>query len=435
MSKLVNRRLAFILLFFYQFWLILQLITKLLRMDAVISYSDMAFSDMLINYQAGFVRRGLFGELLFHFYQLVPFDVGHVVLSFILLSAIACLGLLYRACRELSYSPVLLMSGFTLQFMALAEVVGIRRDYLMLLMAFAAFWTYRRWLTQRVQPWLWLICLQVLLFLAVLLHEGVTFYVVPIIGVHYLYWQHNHLQLGWGRSLARAVSLLLPVGSLILFVFLHKGTMDIAERIWESWQPLFQTYPRQGTVFPTLDGTSVKCLACTTMDFVSGCSNHNWAYVYWGWFPMFPFTLLLFPALTYLVSFANVSRVQYGYPIATSYNSLLTVILLVQLIVMSPFFLCLSCDYGRLFCYWIVSSLFAWWIFREDADCFPPVCQRWALAFHRWVGQHSFLLTPLGYVLVLVLTSCNMVGGAALGAIPLYRMLHETFPLLIPLFQ
>lgn len=434
MSEQLNRRLAQALLGFYLVWLLLLLGAKLLRMDAVLSYSDMAFSDMLINYQGGFVRRGLFGEVLFRLYQLVPYDLGHVVLVFILLSAVACLSFLYRTCLEMNYSPVLLLSGFTLQFMALAEVAGVRRDYLTLLMALFAFWSYRRWLAQKAHSLLWLILLQVSLLLAVLFHEGVAFYVVPIIGIHHLYWQHNHLQLYWGRSLVRTVTLLLPVGLLILFVFLHKGTMSIAESIWDSWRPLFEAYPRQGTDTPTLDGTSVKCLACTTMDFVTGCSHHNWAYVYWGWFPMFPFTFLLFPLILYLVSFANVSQVRLGCLLSTQHAPLLTSILLIQLFMMSPLFICLSCDYGRLFCYWIISSLFAWWIFQEDIDCFPFCVQRIALSFHGCIAKLPFLLTPLGYVSVLVLTSCNMVGGAALGAIPLYRMLHESPLLLSDLF-
>lgn len=435
MSTILNKRLAVSLFYFYQIWILLHLVTKLLRMDAVLSYSDMAFSDFLVNYQGGFVRRGLLGEVLYQVYQVVPFDVGHAALALVIISAVACLTLLYRICRGFSYSPVLLLSGFTLQFMALAEVIGIRRDYLSLLLTFFAFWSYRHWLSRTTYRWLRMLLCQTVLLLAVLFHEGVTFYMVPILGMHFLFWQLKRKQQKWVRSLFRSMLFLLPVCSLILFVFLNKGSQDVAEHIWVSWQPLFEAFPRQGVHSPDIEGTSVQCLSCTTMDFVTGCSRHNWGFLYWGWFPMLPFTVLLFPSVLYLVSFANASQIPFHYSIASSHSTQLTTILLVQLIFMSPFFLCLSCDYGRLFCYWIISSIFAWWVFREDADCFPSIVHRWSILFHGWVSRHPFFLTPLGYVLVLVLTSCNMVGGAALGAVPFYRMLHEFVPLLMGLFH
>lgn len=98
---------------------------------------------------------------------------------------------------------------------------------------------------------------------------------------------------------------------------------------------------------------------------------------------------------------------------------------MIQLMGMAPFFLFLSCDYGRLLCYWIISTVFAYWIFRHDQHFLPSIVLRWSEKFQNRVSKVSFLQTPLGYTTVLLFTSCNMVGGAALGAIPIYRMIHE----------
>ena len=42
------------------------------------------YADWLINYQGGFVRRGLVGELLFQFYKLTKINLGFVTFLFVI---------------------------------------------------------------------------------------------------------------------------------------------------------------------------------------------------------------------------------------------------------------------------------------------------------------------------------------------------------------
>lgn len=182
-------------------------------------------------------------------------------------------------------------------------------------------------------------------------------------------------------------------------------------------------------------GLSVQCLSSSTMDFVNGCGLSCWWLTYGGWLPMFPLTIALFPTIIYLVSRANTSCIGIGYSLSPVNRVLLTAILIEQLLFMLPYFLFLSCDYGRLFCYWIVSSIFAFYIFQNDVDCCPRFIHRLSEHFQNLIAKVRVFTTPLGYVLILVLTPCNMVGGAALGAIPLYRMIRETPMLLKEMFN
>lgn len=398
-------------------------------MGSTLSYSGWGISDMLINYQAGFVRRGLLGEILYQIYQICPFDVSHSILFLIILSAVLCISLLYVICHKLSYSPVLLISGFTLQFMALVEVVGVRRDYLSLLFCFIAFGTYRKWVNSSCVNWIWYSLCQSLMIVSFLLHEGAWFYTFPILCLHLYYWSTRHKKEGLLSRLYRCAIFSIPVSLVMMTLFLHKGSSDIAQGIWSSWSPLFKQFPLMGTETPEI-GMSVQCLSCSTMDFVKGCGLSCWGLTYGVWLPMFPLTIAMFPAIIYLVSQANTSCVGFGYPLKPINCILLTSILIVQLLFMLPFFLFLSCDYGRLVCYWIISSIYAYYIFRNDIDCFPRFVRQTSEHFQNLIKKANFLSSPLGYVIILLLTPCNMVGGAALGAIPLYRMIHET-PMLI----
>lgn len=429
MNKSLSGTISKFLFYWYIIWLLLHLANSIKRMNSILNYSDMSFSDMLINYQGGFVRRGLFGEILHFIYNYAPFDYGLVVLSFILLTAFLCFSLLFFICRSVSYSPVLVISGFTLQFMALAEVVGIRRDYLSLLLCFLALWAYHRWISQSPRHNSYYLVFQLVILVAVLFHEGVFFYTFPILIIHYLYLLIRTFPKSPQSVFFRFLSFSLPIGIVMIILFRHKGDMGIAQQIWDSWQPLFLQYPRMGTENPSLGG-SVYCLSCSTLDYATGCSMHNFGHLYWGWFPMLPFTILLFPSIMYLVTRANVSGISWGYSLRQVDVSRLTAIMFVQLSSMSPLFLILSCDYGRLFCYWIISSIFFYYVFRNDFGIFPQFINNLAVRFQKSISSHSFLLSPLGYMVIFVLTPCNMVGGAALGAIPLYRMIHE-IPFLI----
>jgi hypothetical protein len=44
-------------------------------------YETFGISDWLINYQGGFLRRGLAGEVLWRLYQLHPYNVVYVIIG------------------------------------------------------------------------------------------------------------------------------------------------------------------------------------------------------------------------------------------------------------------------------------------------------------------------------------------------------------------
>ena len=51
--------------------------------DFVIERSANQYTDWLINYQGGFVRRGLVGEMLFQVYKITNFRLDLIILTFV----------------------------------------------------------------------------------------------------------------------------------------------------------------------------------------------------------------------------------------------------------------------------------------------------------------------------------------------------------------
>lgn len=103
MGKYKNTRLVLA-------WIVFSILTAycLSHLIATISsypwgYEGWAISDWLINYEGGFVRRGLVGQMLFEMYQVKPYDVKLVIVLIYLLSSLMILALLYHLLKKEGY--------------------------------------------------------------------------------------------------------------------------------------------------------------------------------------------------------------------------------------------------------------------------------------------------------------------------------------------
>ena len=78
-----------------------------------LNYSDWQYADWLINYQAGFVRRGLIGEILFHIHQI--FYIRLDILIFFFVSSLYLLFsiFLFKSLRYLENSNIDLLILFS----------------------------------------------------------------------------------------------------------------------------------------------------------------------------------------------------------------------------------------------------------------------------------------------------------------------------------
>ena len=76
------------------------------------AYSSFEVSDWLINYEGGFVRRGLIGQLLFFLYQIHPYPVRFAILFICVLGFVTICWLLIRILKKEGMSIFILPFPF-----------------------------------------------------------------------------------------------------------------------------------------------------------------------------------------------------------------------------------------------------------------------------------------------------------------------------------
>ena len=101
-------------------------------------FSDWQYADWLINYQGGFIRRGLIGEILFRVHQITRIDLNFLVLLFIYSVYLFISYFLIRSIKYINNSRIntliFLSPGFFLYPMMNSAVVG-QKDILVIFIA------------------------------------------------------------------------------------------------------------------------------------------------------------------------------------------------------------------------------------------------------------------------------------------------------------
>ena len=128
-SKIFNsKNILFILIFTVS-------ISQLVKFYSFyIEYSEWQYSDWLINYQGGFIRRGLVGEILFKIYRIFNIDLDILVLITVFSLILFISFLLVKTINHINNNLdilIFLSPGFFLYPLMNSEVVG-RKDILMI---------------------------------------------------------------------------------------------------------------------------------------------------------------------------------------------------------------------------------------------------------------------------------------------------------------
>ncbi len=147
-------------------------------------YSVWQYSDWLINYQGGFVRRGLIGEILFNIYKFSSISLNNIILTFVISLYFFLSFFLIKSIKYLknSYTNILifLSPGFFLYPIMNSEIVG-RKDILIIFaIGFLVF--FEKYFRNKI-----LLSLVLLLLIFVSLsHSGLLFYTPYIIFLFFL---------------------------------------------------------------------------------------------------------------------------------------------------------------------------------------------------------------------------------------------------------
>lgn len=378
------------------------------------SYKYFYFGDWLINYEGGFVRRGFLGQILHIAYNIHPYSVANVIIVIYFFSFAAFTVLLVRLLQKNGISLFILPFSICLFFGMATSIAGGRRDYLMFILMYFIYKNYfaflSNWQTKHLIRFLLLSALMILS------HEASFFFTFPILIVHYLvYGTSTHDRI---TPLKGCMIWLLPL-SLMVLVCICKGNADIPYQIWASWDDCLHRYPLNGE---TVISYGPLFLARNITDTIHMHFQATWLY------PSGVATILLniyvLIAAYYFVTRANTIKLG-NYTMHTIDGVRLSNIMLVQLVALLPMFGFLSCDFGRVVAYWVISSLVFYCQQTENLftpsrhTCIVKQANQSSTLLQNGINRCTFLHHPLVYLFLLIsLPIMPYSGSSIFGSFP-----------------
>lgn len=344
-----------------QFLLIYVIRDRFIRAIYESPFRHWGFSDWLINYQGGFVRRGLWGEFLLFLYNNFGIDIGHAIIFIVIASTVALILFTIYFFKKKGVSFFLLPNILLLGIFAMHDITSFRRDALMLLLIFAALYLYKKWQEGQKNSLLYYILMSITGIAVVLTHEASFFCFVPFIMFHYFCSCESK---GFVKRVIKTISISLPVIATMGVACIFKGNEDIANTIWNSYAPYFSE--RFGEILPM--GYGVSALAWSAESTLKDHFILNYVlkvsfipHRIYAWIPIYFFAF-------YLMSNVNKIRM-FKYENPCIDNAHLATVLAIQFVGLLPMFTVLSCDIGRIVMYWSFSSFFIFAFF--DKTEFP----------------------------------------------------------------
>jgi hypothetical protein len=332
-------------------------------------YDSWQISEFLINYQGGFVRRGLLGELLFLFVKYTGVDV---VLLIKILSVICCIAVctfFVRSFAKKAYPLYILPLCFFCGGIIMSEV-WIRKDFLMFCCFIPILLIYVK---KTIPFWLKIILINLLSVFMILNHEVFAFFSLPILFLLFFYTsktKYNQVVL----SLFIAFVTLLPSIFAFVLVSINHGDRAMAQAIWDSWNIIAN---QALTVLPgnnALDAIGWKGIDTLFFHFNINFGMEEY-YILSIWYWLFVFFIVYYITMNALLVFKKRPEIY-----TKNDRIVLSSIWLFQGMCLLPMFICLSIDYLRIFFY-LTASTFALFLIvpkEEFARIFPAFWINWA---------------------------------------------------------
>lgn len=325
-----------------------KIITFLSQALTLNTFNGWGVTEFLINYQGGFVRRGLLGELLYWFTSITSIKVAVPIFSLCFSALIFVFIFLFKNFAKKGYCWWLLLSPFICGY--LIDIT--RKDFLgysILIITLLIINSSKIKLTVK----LFAVCF--LTFISLLMHEAYIFWGTPI--VIFCLWMTTPKQ-RW-IPIGFAVSF---IGTFLLLSY-FKGSKEIGMAIIDSWNNLDPSINLRFT-----EQNSIGALGWNLIDTIKKHGVYNFT----------SFGLFIKP-LIYCIVYYFVNNFLLLFSKKDSFTTQdrtnLSALFLFVSFTMSPLFLAFSCDYSRLYQYLTLSSLLPILIFKRDviSSCIPTL--------------------------------------------------------------
>jgi len=356
------------LLNIYFFLFIFILVTIILRgINTGYPKDGWIITEFLINYQGGFVRRGLLGEIILQIYNITGLRPYTFI---IILSSITFLLLIWFFIKQF------IKNGYPIFFLPLVFFLGnpiinafwVKKDSLIILIFILTIY-----FSIKKSKW-HLILSNLFLIIGLLIHESIGFFCIPIIFL-ILISKNNYISNKTNRTLIKSIviSIFQLIPSIIAFfcVLYFKGSEFISNQIWNSWKHI--SFPYQNSniseapcVISSLSWTLKRSLL-VFWDSLFEFKDNLYVPLVW---------LLAIIAIYYVLT--NTSKLNFKIlnykPINSINKTNITNTLIIQFISIIPLFI-LGIDYGRWIFYWVISSFSIILLIpeKELAGIFPKI--------------------------------------------------------------
>ena len=358
------------------------------------SYQSWEISEWLINYEGGFVRRGLTGQLLWSLEQWFPYDIRVALMGICIIASAIFLCLILRVFKKEGWSLLIIPTGFCLGF-TLFNLWG-RRDYISLMLTFSLFLLFRHVL-RHPRQWLAWVAFYILSALQLLMHEASFFYTFPILML-YGFHHHRGQRLSIMKSLCTSALQFLPVVLVMGAACIFKGNENVAQAIWDSWVPVVGRYQADVSkmgwgVFALTWSPELIFPSHFSTSLMGDASPAVWR---------IPLVVLNLLAGYYLVTRLN--AVDMGlYRPKTMNHVMMSNVALIQFVAMLPMFTVLSCDWGRTIPYWVISSLMFYYVFKQEPTTFASPLTSMSSRIQEKISKSKVLSSPYTYILLVLL--------------------------------
>lgn len=290
-------------------------------------YESYQISDWMINYEGGFVRRGLMGQLLLYANSVHNFDVRYAILIIELIFYILFFYLLSKIFIKYKWS--LLGAMFPI-VCSTTSIAVYRRDFMMLCLCYFSYNYFFKYLRNNGGKTL-LISLTIM-SIGIIIYEPVFFVLVPVLIMQY--WSKK-------RNILSVLSLFsIPLLCMILSC-IFRGTVEQVDEIWQSWVPYISQYV-------DIENENIGL----AIQFLGMTNKEVFAMHYDITFADNPLLATITLIIVFILAFFLCTHI----PTIDKNNKILTAnddkydlskVILFQLIVQLPMFTLLSCDYGR----------------------------------------------------------------------------------------
>lgn len=350
-------------------------------------------AEFLINYQGGFVRRGLLGEILLSIYNVTGLSPYFLILFSCAFAYFALVFFFIKSFFKNGY-PIFILPFIFFLGNPILHDFWVRKDVLITLLFISIIYFSIK------KSNLYLILVNLLLMTGLLIHEAIGFFCFPVL---LLILAKRKIFLDKKesssiKSIILSFSQLLPSVITFFSVLYYKGSEKIARMIWESWKPVIFPIQNNGDELPG----AINMLAWSLKDGLILAANIFEIFDFGIYAPLAWLIILLL--IYYLLTNTDKLNVKIlNYKPDKNFNKTnISNILLLQLLSVFPLFV-IGCDYGRWVFFWVVSSFSIIILIPDEtlSVIFPSFISEISSKFNSILD--SFLSKSRGFIFLLCL--------------------------------